>query len=80
MTRDEFMVAVVNQRICSGAFSLGDEGKDECYVLSGNGSNWSVYYSERGLKTQRMSFVSESDALGHLLTTLNNDPSTKSAA
>lgn len=76
MTREDFFEDVRKAKIRSNAFILDGEG-DECYVLSGNESHWSVYYSERGLETQRCQFDSESTALKHLLEMLKNDPSTR---
>lgn len=74
MTRESFLEAVRKAKIRQNAFALDAEG-DECYVLSGNDDSWSVYYSERGLETQKQSFSSESAALTHLLGMLKNDPS-----
>lgn len=76
MTREDFFEDVRMAKIRLSAFVLDGEG-DECYVLSGNDNHWSVYYSERGLETQKRHFASESAALEHLLETLKNDPSTK---
>jgi hypothetical protein len=79
MTREEFMAAVADEHIRPSAFSLGDSGQDECYILEGGSSNWNVYYNERGLVTQQRYFGSEADALQHLIVTLKNDPSTRLA-
>ena len=76
MTREEFLKAVGEEKIRSSAFDLDGDG-DECYVLSGNDKDWSVFYSERGSETQKRYFTSESTALNHLLAVLRNDPSTK---
>lgn len=76
MTRDKFIEAVQKARIRPSAFDLDGAG-DECYVLSGNGNHWSVYYSERGLETKKRNFGSESAALKHLLGLLKSDRSTR---
>lgn len=76
MTKVDFFEAAREAMIRPTAFVLNGEG-DECYVLSGNDNHWSVYYSERGLETQKRHFASESATLQHLLETLKNDPSTR---
>jgi hypothetical protein len=80
MTRDEFMTAIVIRRINPSAFSIDNSEKNECYVLSANIKNWSVFYIERGQNTKQIFFDSESDALQHLLMLLESDPSTRLTA
>lgn len=76
MTRQDFFDKIRQMNIRSDAFNLNGQG-NECYVLSGNGDHWSVYYSERGVETQKNHFGSESVALEYLLEALKNDPSAK---
>ncbi len=76
MTRQQFFEAIQKAGIRSSAFDLDGQG-DECYVLSGNESHWSVYYSERGLETKKRNFGSEVAALNHLFGMLKNDRSTR---
>jgi hypothetical protein len=76
MTRRQFFEAVQEAGIRASAFDLDGQG-DECYVMSGNDNHWSVYYSERGLKTDKRHFGSEVAALEHLFGMLKNDPSTR---
>ena len=76
MTTEDFLEDTRRAKIRPNAFVLDGEG-DECYVLSGNENHWSVFYSERGLETQKRHFASQSAALEYLLKTLKNDPSTK---
>jgi hypothetical protein len=76
MTREDFLRAISDAKIRSNAFNLNSDG-DECYVLAYKGGSWSVYYSERGLETEKRHFSSEGAALGYLLGTLKNDPSTR---
>lgn len=76
MTREDFLESARRAKIRPDAFALDEQG-DECYVLSGRANHWSVYYSERGLETQKRQFASQSEALSHLLEKLMNDPSTK---
>jgi hypothetical protein len=77
MTREEFMIAINNDGICRSAFSLEDNGQDECYILAQNNGDWDVHYSERGLVTQQRFFRTEADALDHLFTLLKSDPLTR---
>lgn len=76
MTREGFLDAIRQANISASAFDLSGQG-DECYVLSGSGYHWSVYYSERGLERNMAHFVSEADALKHLLRLLEADPTTR---
>jgi hypothetical protein len=76
MSRDEFLAAVRRLGIRSDAYNLDGEG-DEQYVLARDGQAWEIFYSERGTKTGVRRFDTESDALGHLLTVLENDRSTR---
>jgi hypothetical protein len=76
VTREEFFEAVQKAKIRPGSFDLNGQG-DECYILSGSGNHWSVYYSERGLETNKRHFGSEADALAHLFDLLKNDHSTR---
>lgn len=48
-------------RIPADAYSLSGGLPSECYCLSHN-TQWEVYYSERGLKTQLKIFDSEEEA------------------
>ena len=65
-------------RVLAEAYSLDGDLPNERYVLSQEGSgSWEVYYSERGLKTNRHSFDSESAACEFLLDQILNDPSTR---
>lgn len=49
------------------AYGLDDDYHDECYVLDATGSEWVVFYAERGLRTEERRFPSESDACADLL-------------
>ncbi len=78
MNRDEFARAVMEWRIDPLAFAI-DEIDDECYVLIASGDGWDVFYSERGLKTDRRHFTTESTALDDLLQRLRGDASARPA-
>jgi hypothetical protein len=79
MTKDEFLDAVESYGIRRDAFSF-DGFSDECYVVSGHGDHWDVYYSERGLQTGIRHFEAESAALDELFALLRADPSTSARA
>ena len=49
------------------AYSLHGGLPDECYVLNREVDGWSVYYSERGLRTGEQRYSTESDACAALL-------------
>jgi hypothetical protein len=76
VTRSEFLELVREEKVRPDSFSF--EGGDERYVLSVEGSVWRTFYRERGIERGVQMFVSESDALEHLLELLRNDPTTLS--
>lgn len=49
----------------------------EAYVLEPGPPRWSVYYSERGLRTGEAVFDSENEACSHLLELLLRDLTTR---
>jgi hypothetical protein len=64
-------------RIRADAYSLVGGHPSEAYVLSFDGREWSVYYSERGAESGRRRFGSEDEACTHLLELLKKDSLTK---
>ena len=59
------------------AYSLNGEHRDETYVLDRRGSEWVVYYSERGLETGIQQFDREESACRHLTELLLRDVTTR---
>ena len=64
--------------INSGAYSLAGGLPNECYCIDRDGTDWLVYYSERGLRSGLQRFNTESDACSHLLSVLVSDTTTHS--
>lgn len=65
-------------RVAESAYSLAGGTPNERYVLSSEpNGGWEVYYSEKGLKTSRKNFRSESDACEYLFKLLESDPTTR---
>jgi hypothetical protein len=54
-----------DQGIDPDAYSLNGAHRDEMYVLDRRGSDWVVYYSERGLETGIQLFDGEDSACRH---------------
>jgi hypothetical protein len=70
MRRKELLEAIRQAQIPDDAYSLEGGHPNEAFVLSREGSSWSVYYSERGLETSKRTFATEAEAcdeLWHLL-------------
>ena len=66
MRRNELVDAIRQARIPADAYSLDGGHPSEAFVLSHEGSSWSVYYSERGLETSKRSFATEEQACDEL--------------
>ncbi len=77
MTRTELQKKLYSQHIRTDAYSLDGTTYDECYILDKEDSNWVVYYSERGLKTNKQKFITEDEACSYLYNKLKNDPTVK---
>ena len=78
MRVDELRNVLKQEGVREDAFSLEGGTPDERYVLSrGASGTWSVYYSERGIRTSVKEFRTEEDACDHLLRTLLSDPTTR---
>ena len=55
------------------AFVLDGAAVDEAYVLDTDAREWSVYYSERGLRTDERRFATEDEACAEMLRRLRRD-------
>ena len=53
-----------------------DEG-DEAHVITHEGDGWHVFYSERGLRTSEMVFLTEDQACDEILLRIARDPLTR---
>ena len=58
------------------AYSLSGGLPNESYCIDRDGTDWLVYYSERGLRSGLQRFNTESDACSHLLSVLIRDTTT----
>jgi hypothetical protein len=77
MTRDRLQQILDDQAIDPRAYSLSGGHPSEEYVLDDRGSEWVVYYSERGLESAFQSFPTEDLACRHLLRLLLRDSNTR---
>lgn len=59
------------------AYDLTGHARDETYVLESAGGTWTVFFSERGLRTGERRFDHEDDACRHLLDLLLRDRTTR---
>jgi hypothetical protein len=59
------------------SYSLDGGMPLESYVLEHRGSEWVVFYSERGLRTGEEVFGTEDEACGRLLDLILRDPTTR---
>lgn len=62
MDKFELKRKLDNLSIDPNSYSLGGECSDETLCLEERHGKWSIYYSERGLRTKEESFDSEEKA------------------
>jgi hypothetical protein len=74
--RSSLKAALDSQHIDPRAYNLTGGLPNEAYTLEQTPSGWSVYYSERGLRSGKQSFTTEDQACRHLLDLLLADQST----
>lgn len=60
-----------------GPDGLPAQLREERYFIDRTASGWSVYYSERGLRSGEQSFATEDEACRFLLDLLIRDPTTR---
>ena len=72
MNKDKLRIKLIEEKISQDAYSLEDD-RTETYCLDSSYGKWSVYYSERGLRTNEKHFESESEACEYLLSELMED-------
>jgi hypothetical protein len=73
MTRDNLRERLDAADVDPDAYRLNGERADEAYVLEPQATGWSVYYSERGLRTGEQLFADEATACACLLDMLLRD-------
>jgi hypothetical protein len=76
MNRAELQLQLDESGVDRDAYSI-DRDRDETYCLTSDRFTWSVYYSERGLATNRREFTTEHDACRFLFDRLLADPTTQ---
>lgn len=59
------------------AYDLEGREEDDVYVLGSSEGGWTVYFSERGLRTAEVRFGTEDEACAHLLALLLRDRTTR---
>ena len=77
MKKDELQNILNQKGINKDSFCLDGGNPTEKYVLSQESSHWSVYYSERGLRTEEKIFSTEEEACEYFLSIILEDPTTK---
>jgi hypothetical protein len=77
LTRDRLKQTLDDQAIDPRAYSLFGGHPSEDFVLDNRGTDWVVYYSERGLESGLRSFPTEDLACRHLLYLVLRDSSTR---
>jgi hypothetical protein len=78
MNKSELSQILRQEGFRPDAYNLEGGFPDESYSLEESNGVWSVYYSERGLKTGKKDFSNESAACVYLLQLLRKDASTQS--
>jgi hypothetical protein len=79
MTRETLEQILRREGVRQDAYSLEGGLPDERYCLDHSSQEtWTVYYSERGLRTGERRFESEADACEYLLDLILRDPTTRS--
>jgi len=79
VNREELHQVLCREGVKPNCYSLEARYSDpsEALCLRQEGSEWLVYYSERGQQTGKRAFQSEAEACVHLLELLRADPTTK---
>lgn len=77
MKRDELKQILMREQFKPNTYSLSGGEPSEALCLSFENGRWYVYYSERGLQTDKTRFDSESDACLYFLEKMRADPTTR---
>jgi hypothetical protein len=76
VNRASFAAAVDELRLDEHAYRLFSEA-DEAYSLTAESDGWHVFYAERGIRTNEVTYPSEDLALEDLFARLAKDPLTR---
>ena len=77
MNRQTLKELLDREGIDPSSYSLEGGMPVEAYVLEFSPSSWSVYYSERGLRTAEETYASEEEACSRMLEMLLRDPTSR---
>ena len=77
MNKKELKNILDKEGINPSAYCLDGGLPNEQYVLSDDNERWSVYYSERGIRSNMNNFSSEGEACNYILHLLLEDPTTR---
>lgn len=77
MNKNELQKILNEEGFSPDCYDLDGGLLPERYTLANDAGEWSVYYSEHGLKTGKRSFATESEACEFFLDELREDPTTK---
>lgn len=77
MDREALKALLDAENVDPSAYSLDDGMRFEAYVIERRPNDWSVYYSERGLRSGEVVFQSEDEACAHLLDLVLRDSTTR---
>jgi hypothetical protein len=79
MNKEELKATLQKEGFKEQAYSLEQEkfDPDEALCLRHEQGKWSVYYSERGLQTGKLSFDGEEEACDYFIGQMRDDPTTK---
>ena len=77
MNRAELVLAAQREHIRPDAYSLEGGLPPERLVLAIETDGWTVYYSERGLRSGEVHFETEGEACSHMFERLLRDPTTR---
>jgi hypothetical protein len=79
MDKKQLQKSLNDQNINPRCYSLvaGNFDPDEALCLRQDGSEWIIFYSERGLQSGKQSFPLEDQACAYMLEQLLEDPTTR---
>lgn len=78
MNREELKKTLEKEHIRPDVYDLNGGHIDETLTLGEANGRWFVYYSERGLESDRREFDTETEACEYLLSKLRSDPTARS--
>ena len=64
--KEELRQSLINANIPDDLYNLNGGLPNEAFCLNKEGDVWEVYYSERGVKSQKKEFDSEDEACNYL--------------